>query len=198
MLKKLLLIIVFMLFGILAKAQQKLHYKITSNDMEIGNLTISKTKNNANTIYDVTSDSHFKLFITIDLSYKLNAVYQNNELIFSSVTTYVNGKQHNTATTEKKEDHLYILKNNGHETRSYQSITYSGVLLYFKEPINIKEVYSEFYTAFNPIQKIGTHKYQLTNSENGNTSEYYYLNGILQKASIHHTLMTFHLELINP
>lgn len=178
-------------------SQDQLQYKITANDNEIGKLQVKKSIENNTINYSAKSDSKFKLFVSVDFSYKLNCIYKDNELLFSSVTTYVNGSKHSTATTEKIKANVYVLNNNGHENRIFEPIFYSGVLLYFNEPKNISKVYSEFYNNFNPLKQIAIHTYQLTNSQNGNLSEYFYVNGILQKATIHHTLMSFNLELVS-
>jgi len=195
MLKNAILLCLIMLF-LKVNSQTKLQYKITSNGANIGVLYANKQEENKMVTYSVTSDSKFKLFLTVNFAYKLNCIYKNNELVFSTVTTFVNGQKHSTSTAEKMQPNSYILKNNGHEKRLYKNINYSGVLLYFKEPKNISNVFSEFYNNLNPIQKIATNTYQLTNSLNGNLSEYYYQNGILITATIHHTLMSFKLELI--
>jgi len=175
-------------------AQTKLHYNIVSNSYKIGDLYVSKSQNGDETVYQAKSKTEIKLFVKVEVSYNLDVIYKNKQLLFSSISTYLNGKLH-TNTTAEKSKNGYILVNNEHQNRLFKEITYSGVKLYFNEPKNISLVFSEFYNSFNPIKKISNHKYLLTNSENGNTSEYYYQKGILTKAVIHHTLMTFNLIL---
>lgn len=177
-------------------AQTSLHYDIISNSFKIGDLYVSKSQNGNEIIYQSKSKTEVKLFVKVELSYNLDAIYKNNQLVFSSVSTYLNGKLH-TNTTAEKNKNSYILVSNKHQNRLFKTITYSGVKLYFNEPKNITFVFSEFYNGFNPIKKIANNTYLLTNIENGNTSEYYYQKGILKKAIIHHTLMTFSLILNN-
>ncbi len=173
----------------------KLEYKIIANHTERGNITVTKHIDDSGMVeFTAVSDSKFKLFITVNFSYKLNCVYKDGIFLFSSVSTFVNGSQHSSTTASKIDKTTYVLKNSGHEKRIFKPISYSGIKLYFEEPKNVTEVFSEFYNSFNPLQKIKNQVYQLTNTENGYISEYYYQNGILQKAIIHHEIMTFSLE----
>lgn len=189
------LTLVFLFFT--SYSQEKLQYTIISNNNKIGTLTAEKSVANNVTTYKVNSNSKMKIFLTVDYSYTLNCTYKKDTLLYSSITTYLNGRQWNKATTDKISSNIYKTTNDNHENKLFIPITYSGTLLYFKEPNTVTNVYSEIFTDFNPIKKIDNHIYQLTNSKNGNTNKYFYANGILQKAIIQHKLMTIELQLIH-
>jgi hypothetical protein len=174
---------------------QTSHYKISSRNTPVGNLTVTKTENENLLQIEVISEVSIKVFIKVDLKYKLNCTYKDDELLFSSVTTYVNGKIHTTSKTEKNGANYTIVRD-GHESKFLQKITYSGALLYFKEPKGITTVYSEFHAIDKPIKALGNHEYQITNPKNGLLSEYTYQNGILVTTMNHHSLMPFTLTKI--
>ncbi|MFK5981617.1 MAG: hypothetical protein QM499_01795 [Flavobacteriaceae bacterium] len=181
----------FLLFSCIVNSQT-LHYKIMSNNSYIGDLKVTKTSNKDAFQIEVISEVKVKLFISIDLKYKLNCTYKNNELFYSSVTTYVNGKIHSTSKTEKIGDYYSITKN-GHSSKFLDKIPFSGALLYYSEPKGLTNIFSEFDNLKKPIKNIGINEYQITNPKNGHLSEYKYKNGVLMSTTNHHTLLTFKL-----
>ena len=174
---------------------QNLNYKISTKNTPVGNLTVTKTENDNVLQIEVISEVNIKVFIKVNLKYKLNCTYKNNELLFSSVTTYVNGKLHTTSKTEKNGEYYTITKD-GHASKFMHKITYSGALLYFKEPKGVSTIYSEFHAIEKPMKAIGNHEYQITNPKNGLLSEYTYQNGTLETTMNHHSLMSFILTKI--
>ena len=163
-----------------------------SKDTQIGELDVSKNENANIVQIEVESNVHVKLFIDVDFKYKLNCTYKNDVLIYSAVTTYVNGRVHSTSTTEKTGD-SYTVTKNSHTSKFMKNITFSGALLYFTEPKNIKELFSEFDNIDKPIHKIANHAYQIVNPSDGRLSEYYYKNGVLERTTNHHKFLTFTL-----
>ena len=185
------IIILFLLISSIGNSQT-LHYKITSKDSYIGDLKVTKILSNNTLQIEVISDIKIKLFISIDFKYKLNCTYKNNELLYGSVTTYVNGKIHSTSKTEKIGEYYTITKD-GHSSKYLNKIAFSGALLYYYEPKGLTSIYSEFDNIDKPIKKIGVNEYQITNPKNGHLSEFLYKNGVLVSATNHHTLLTFKL-----
>jgi len=171
---------------------QTMNYKITSKETTIGNLSVKRTADNNTVQIEVLSEIEVKLFITIDIKYKLNSTYKNNELFFSSVTTYVNDKVNSITTTKKNEEYYSVTKDE-HSTKYLNEIKISDALLYFVEPKGMTKLFSEFDGISKSIKKIGKNKYQIRNPKNGNVGEYQYKNGILQSSINYHNLMTFSL-----
>jgi hypothetical protein len=173
---------------------KELIYNITSSGISIGSITINKTTIGNQTIISANSKVKVNLFITLDVSYNLKSVYQDNKLLNSTVTTFVNGKEHSKTTT-KRFDGYYLIISDEETNKISHPINYSGALLYFKHPNYNKVVYSEIYGIENTIKEISKTKYQITNSKNGHTSIYEYTNEIASKITINHTLLTFTLKL---
>lgn len=172
---------------------QTLDYNIiTSENKKLGILNVTKVQDNNSLQIKIKSDVEIDEFIKIDIKYELNCTYKNNQLFSSTFLFNQNGKVHSASKITKTGN--YYLVNKGSKNIKYCSkIDYSGALLYFKEPKNIAFVFSESNIIVKPIKSIGLHTYQITNPTNGQKNKYYYKNGVLQKAVIHHTLMTFNL-----
>ena len=189
---KLALSLIFLIFLSGQVLCQSMTYTITANGHNIGDVSVKKSKTKDYMQIAVTSNVKVKLFITVDISYKLNATYKNNELINSAVTVYVKGKVHSQITTTKNGQFYTIVKN-GHTSQYLHKITYSSSLLFVKEPKGVTTLYSDFGGSQKPLAQIGPHLYQLTNPSSGHTENYQYANGVLQKATIEHSLLTFEL-----
>lgn len=190
--KKILFIFVCTLIGIVGHSQT-LQYSIIANDANIGDLKVTKSVDGNVLQIEIISEVKVKLFISVDLKYRLNCTYQNGELFYSAVTTYVNGKIHSTSRAEK-DGAYYTLTKEGHSSKYLKPITFSGALLYFSEPNSRTNLFSEFDDSDKPIKSIGTHEYQITNPENGQMNEYKYKNGVLESTTVHHKLLTFFLK----
>ncbi len=174
---------------------QTLQYTISSKKKQLGTLKVEKTKRDSVHQIEVFSNVNFRFFIKIALDYKLKCTYFEDELLRSSVTTYVNGKENSFLKTEKK-DNYYEVTDDGETSKYYNSIGLSGALSYFKEPYNMSTIYSDFYGYDKNIEKVEDHIYKVTNPKNGQISEYFYKDGFLNKAIIHHFLMTFTMQLV--
>jgi len=190
---KKLLFFSFLAFSCILNAQT-LTYEIVSGNSHLGELIVTHTENKENQTLkiNIVSNVVFDLFKTINLKYELNTVFNAGKFYYSSVIIYINGKEHSSTITEQKDEY-YTISKNGKSTLYLKNITYSGALLYFKEPIGILKIFSEFDGFEKQVKRLEVNHYQVINSKNGQKSEYYYHEGILQEAIIHHPLMSFKL-----
>lgn len=187
----LLLLLLISYFGF----SQTQIYSIYTKNRQLGNLIVERTKKDSLYQIEINSNVSFRIIMKIELTYKINCTYQDDELLFSSSTTYVNGKINSSLKTEK-DGNYYEVTRDGLVTKYEKPIRFSGALSYFKEPVDISNIYSDFYGYNKSIERINDHIYKITNPKNGQVSEYFYENGILTKAIIHHFLMTIRLQLI--
>jgi len=191
---RLLIITLLISLSFLLKAQE-LKYKISFANSDIGILTVKQTKVGHSTFIKVTSESEIKFFFTLNIKYNLTCKYTDNTLVSSSVHTYINDKLQHSSVTTKIDDHYKVVKD-GEALNINYPINYSEALLFVKIPKHLTSIYSEL-AAFNKnITQIKDNEYHTINPENGYLSEYIYKNGLLQKAVIHHTLLTVRLTKI--
>ena len=188
---KIKLVVFILLLSQMSFGMLSAKYKITSAGVHLGDMTVVQSEENGIVNVKIISDVKVKLFLTINLKYRLNCVYKNNVLTYSSVTTYVNGDKHSTLITEKK-DNSYTITEDGHTTKYTKLIQYSGGLLYFQAPNSRKTLYSEFNGYNKQIKKMNDNLYEVMDNTTGHKSTYQYnKQGYLEKATVEHTLMTF-------
>ncbi|HEY6975998.1 MAG TPA: DUF6134 family protein, partial [Chitinophagaceae bacterium] len=83
-------------------------------------------------------------------------------------------------------DHYKINKANSSKNVMINNIRYNQLSLYFFEPVNIRQIYSDNFERFLTIEKKNDY-YQLKLPD-GNTTRYYYANGICSKVKVEHNL----------
>lgn len=187
------IVVLFLFISSYVNAQMDtLSYIIKAEKIDIGNLTVKKTQDKNSVKIHIESDVDVTIFININVNYQLDCTYINNELVASSVMVRKNGNIHSTRKIIKDANYYEVTYNNV-TSKYYNTIDYSGALLYFIEPTNISSVFSDFDIIEKSIKNIGVHTYQTTNPKSGQKNDYFYRNGVLQKAVINHPLMTFFL-----
>ncbi|CAM4268240.1 DUF6134 family protein [Zobellia nedashkovskayae] len=170
-----------------------LHYDIIMKDKIIGSLdTHQKTKGNVTTYQSFTSIKT-RLLTTIEVDYKYDVTFSKAMLKKAKVSIVVNSREHAETSTLWQNTQYQIIKNKKESTLQ-DSIQYTTVLMYFKEPKNIKKCYSEQDGTMNTIVSLGNHKYKKINA-NGKENMYFYKNGILHEADIDGGLVSFAIRI---
>lgn len=182
-----LLFIVISGFGV----SQDLNYQILRKGEVVGKLSVEVLTGEKIKAYKIESNT--LLPFKNSYKYSLISIYENKKLTSSSVISFVNEKEHRRVITSR-EGVSYNISENGSETTFKDEITYSEALIYTVEPMQRKEMYSEFLGKTKSIKSIGDNQYQLTNIESGNISIYKYKNGVLQEAEIDFGLFSFTLK----
>ncbi len=89
-----------------------------------------------------------------------------------------------------------MLNNDGDTTIVHNSITYSGSLLYFNEPVGVKNIYKERSAEMRQLTSVSNHTYIIRDEKEREINRYYYENGILQYAEMQHAFGTIELNRI--
>ncbi|MGB6034810.1 MAG: DUF6134 family protein [Cryomorphaceae bacterium] len=182
------LFVCFLLISYLLQGQvMESHYKIMSDDDEVGHLLASKKEDGNIIKYEISSDVSIRILFKIQMTNEIQAVFKNGILVYSSATLYLNGKVYSDTKIEK-EDGFYRVEKDGHETKIYSgAIRSSSAKLYFKEPIGEATSLSETEGEMKEVDLQGVRKYALT--ENGNSrsvSTYIYSadEGVLERITL--------------
>ncbi len=186
-----ILFILFLSFSCTVSSQT-LNYEITSGKSHIGEFSIKRLEKNDIVQINGVGEVRVSFFFSFDIKFKLSCTYKENELLFSSVTTYVNGDINSTNIIEKNGDN-YSITEDGHLSKLFGKINYSGALLFFREPKKTNTVFSEYDNIENPISEIKENEYQIAYPTDGYRGKYKYKNGVLETTTIDHTLITFTL-----
>lgn len=191
--RNLIVISLFVFFGSLNNTSNKnLYFDVVHNGRVIGSLNASKTFKDSITNYKSSTIIETRIIKEIRVNYKYDVAFENNMLESSNVDITINEKPHAKTYTVWIDSDYQVMKNDEDKKILIDSINYSTVQLYFKEPKHIKKCYSEQDGSFNTITALGNHSYKKTNSE-GRENIYYYKKGILKKATIDGGLIKFEI-----
>lgn len=175
-------------------ASQTNIYDIISKKDTLGILKVSKLKEGKTIIYNYHIDMKVKLLVNIHMKYTIEATYNANQLLYASVDNVVNGKPHHSSDIKWMNTHYIINTKKSKQQKLSEMIKYSGIRLFFDEPLSINKVFSEYTGHNGSINKISTGIYELT-LHSGKKNKYYYDNGELVKANINNSLIHFDLVL---
>ncbi len=181
---KLYFLLLFLITASFVHAQT-MEYDIYRDDDRIGEITVKKNTNGDRVSYSANSQSNFRVVLfSNELETNLSADYENNELVSCSSKNILNGKIRNHASMKKQGGQYSIFKHPDEKYLKKDSpIRNSTVLLYYSEPVNIKQVYSENYLELCPIKPLGNHSYELV-LPGGKINHYIYENGKLVEIKV--------------
>ena len=191
---KTLLTTIFLVTASIVFAQTEMvSFTVSSHDVELGKTLATKTIAGNKTHIKVVTDIKVHMLFTIHVKIISNSTLINNVLISSSAVTYNNGDIHSTTTIIKNGSH-YNIKKGEHSYVHQGDITYCGALLYFKEPKGLTHVLSEISGEENASKSMGNGDYLLTIIEEEHHNIYSYKSGLLQTASIEHSMSNVQLK----
>jgi hypothetical protein len=193
------LFIVTILFFIsfLANAQgqaKKSVFNIRAMGMDVGTITVNQLINGDKTVVEAISEVEVRIVFKIKVKYIQTSTYVKGILQESLLKTYKKDEINSTTSLIKKGNG-YTLNKDGEISYVNDIIKYSGSLLYFHEPTNVKDLYFEINGKKTTVQTLKAHEYLITDPHNGNKNEYTYKNGVLKNAIIKHTMANVYLDL---
>src|SRR5207253_9698368 len=118
----------------------------------------------------------------ISIIEKQEVLFRNGVMIKSYLYRKVNEDIKADKLTTYAGGHYKINKANSSKTVMIDNIRYNQLCLYFFEPVNISQIYSDNFERLLTIEKKND-CYQLKLPD-GNTSYYYYTNGICSKVKV--------------
>ncbi len=188
----------FLLFSEFAsEADQKqttnLIYNIVYKNDSIGYLDANYDINQSSELYIITSEASFRFLMRFSSDYSFENRFRGGTLVSSKTQNKVNDKVRSTSAITRKGDG-YDMKIDDVSSRLNKKVTYAMANLYFHEPSDITEVFSERYGEFCKIKKVANHKYEL-HLPSGKKNYYSYKNGICQEVEVNHSMATFYFVL---
>jgi hypothetical protein len=181
----------------------KLHYILKQEGRKVGDIYATRSGEETQQTYDVETKMQVKILVKQDISYSSKAVFSGGILQNSIARSYINQKLHHSVTTTWKGSLYEILVTKKEKEKEKDTdvlkrkVSYSGTMLYFKEPVAVGRIYSEMSGQDNLLQKTGEHEYTLTDVKTNKKNKYWYRNGVLDHAFINHTLIDLELRKAN-
>jgi hypothetical protein len=198
--KHTLILITLLLTSFFSWSQSKYEtvaYNIHALGMDVGTMTVNQEIRGDEVLVEAISLVEVRIIFKIRVKYIQTSVYRNGVMQEASLKTYKKEEVNSDTRLTKQESGGYTLDKKGEISFVDDVINYSGSLLYFHEPTDGTEMYFEINGEKTVVKSFGEHKYIIADPENGNENEYYYTNGILQKAIIKHAVTNVYLNIID-
>lgn len=156
---------------------QTLNYIISLKDEDVGVMTVKRNLSGNKASYLIESNISVDKIINITTHYRMEAEFEKGQLIHSSVKQISNGKIQVSSDT-RWDGTKYVIKTlEGTRKIKEKFIGYNLAMLYFVEPVNNTEIWSDSYCHFLSINLTRKHSYKLVTPE-GKISFYTFNYGI--------------------
>ena len=171
-------------------------FEISALGKKIGSSTVSSYVEGEDIHYLTKSLLEVNLLIKkIRMKVENNTCYRAGKLHKSEVKVIVNGDLHTSSLIKWMGRQYSILVDGKTLKPEDKSISYSGSLLYFKEPKNIRRAFSESSGIYMPVKELKKGQYQVTDPHNDRDTIHYYENGQLVKLVVKHPLVNVYMHL---
>jgi hypothetical protein len=171
----------------------RIRYVVTHKGEKVGEIKASKSSRDNQVVYESETKMTIKVIMKQDVEYSSRALYQNGVFVSSVAKSYLNDKLRHQCVTQWKGK-SYEIKRDNEKTQLTRQVTYSGAMLYFKEPVGVGLIYSEMTGTDNRMSRTGEHTFILTDGQSKKQNKYWYKNGILDHAFINHTLVDIEIQ----
>lgn len=166
------------------------HHKFTIHlaGGSIGEINAELTEKDGIKYFDIVSEVNFKvLWKKYNRKTNNKLTYANNNILESYSGIYFQYELEDSAYMKlnKSVYSCYRFPDKEYELEKFD-ISFPAALLYFKEPIGIKQIYSERFLEYCPIESSGDHKYVI-HLPNGKENIYTYENGMLKMVYVDRT-----------
>lgn len=159
------------------------------NGNSIGVVTIEKNCAGNKTELSLESKTKKRFIVSIEMYELHKEIFRNNTMTAASVLRQVNGKTKIAMQMNFNGENCIILSEGKTRLLCLKPVVWSVLNLYFTEPVNITEVFSDSYRQMLRIVRTGDHIYKIIQPD-GNSNYFYYSNGICQKEIVHHDFYT--------
>ncbi|PST82541.1 hypothetical protein C7T94_07665 [Pedobacter yulinensis] len=187
------LIFLMLLCPVVSAQDNMAVYRVMYNGSQIGTMQVAKTVSGDDLHLKMVSKISTRLLFKINVNTTDLSHFSKGRLLSSSVVRTVNGKE--------KANKKTWLCGGGYRTIADEKagvlrspISYNMMLLYCKEPVNIKQVYSDNHQQFLDITRTGLHSYRIKLPD-GNYNDYYFENGVCSRVDVHHSMYSIRMEL---
>jgi hypothetical protein len=171
-----------------------LEYDILKKGDKIGLMKLTSQKEGNNFLIKMDSNVEINLLSSIVIQMHEEALYHKDKLIYSTGKRVVNGNIKADIQTKSSDNFYYLINKGKTSTLQVSTISNNLLLMYFKEPVNTEEVYSDTFQKFLKINHIQPHQIKL-NLPTGDFNEYFFRNGVCNKVIIHSTFYTIEMQL---
>lgn len=174
---------------------QKLTYQIFMGNDSIGLMHAEHKVAGANHLYEYRSSMSVNSVVNVEIQFLLTATFDKDKLLNSYTEQNVNGRT-KVSSTAKWDGKMYLVQTLEKKDKIKNTmITYNLATLYFKEPVNLKKIYSDTNGSFLNVKQAGPHQYELVLPD-GKRNLYTYQFGICKEVEINQLFSKVFFKLV--
>ena len=173
-----------------------LNYKIVQNNKVIGWMKLEKNDSLNTSLITLNSTATKRFVFLFTLVESQQTFFTNGIVTRSYIYRRINDDVKVNRSTIYADNYYKISNGSAFKQSKPANITYNQLSLYFFEPLNIREVYSDNYEQYLKIERNGDQNY-LVKFPDGNRNSYYYTHGICSKVRVEQKFFTAEFILSN-
>lgn len=158
----------------------KHHFIVQRGNEKIGKLTVVQKNEGDKITYTLTSDVVVQFLFTIQAAENIMDVFENGKLVNSSHQRYVNGTLKADHALQYNGMSYTVIDQDNRVKQIKDQIDQSVLSIYFNEPKDGQQVYSQNFQCMLRVVKTKSHCYAIE-LPNGTTTTYQYEQGILKQ-----------------
>ena len=156
--------------------KETISFNVLRKNSSVGYITLEKKEIGNKVFITATSEVNTKFILNFKASGLDKSIYQDNLLIYSSQFRKINNKVKVNQSISFSNGKYFFRENEKEQELNIDSIELNIIPLFFSEPRNIKQVYSDKFRQMVNVDCVGENIYRVA-LPNGEQSTYFYKNG---------------------
>ncbi|PWT77910.1 MAG: hypothetical protein C5B59_02780 [Bacteroidetes bacterium] len=183
-----------LLWALSLSAQKKtIHYTVYHNGSEQGTLRLYENVESNIVRIRIESDVKMRILVMISVQTIEEAIFEKGILVSSYLSRIVNGNEKVKQQVQATGFSYQLKERSGTSQLPYYPIRASILWLYYTEPVGLREVFSDNFQKYVPVEKVDSCRYRVK-FPNGHENYYTYHNGVCTKVEVDQSL--FHLDFV--
>ncbi len=177
-------------------SSQKIVFDAFRDGDKVGALKVNRECEGSICQYHLNNKVTIKMLITVDVELDFQCMFKDGKLKRADTKQLRNGNvKENSYLSWEENKYLYAMGKDTTELNLPQT-SYSTNLMYFEEPVNRTEVFSERFGKLLGLREIDPHTYELSLPDNSK-NVFYYKDGRCERILIKHFLGNVNLVRVN-
>lgn len=140
---------------------EMIRFDIVKKSKVIGFIDIEKQNSNETITYRINSEVNTRFLIEFKVRSKETYLYEKDTLIYSSIYRTINDRVKVNQSLTFNEGNYILKQKEGDRLLDNGVIKCNLIQLYFKEPVNKRQVYCDKLNQYLPIKEIDRNKYKI-------------------------------------
>jgi len=159
---------------------QKIELDVLMGDKKIGEIKTEKKAKGKTASYTLSSTVDVTMLFKVQVTTLASNTFTNGLLTTSQANRKSNMQTENKTTATIWKAKAYEINRDNVIATLTEPVKYCVTNLYFEEPVNQQNAFSEIQALQLPIKSLGNHEYEIS-QPGGKKDVYTYVNGKLQK-----------------